>query len=632
MIEIDDTNHHDFLRDADKSGFDDDQESFRLGKFPHTSETHSEAQALETQEVENQPQTASILPDVTAHVIDTPSFDDEPLFPSRFVKTDAPSQDNAQRNETAQALSSQNTSAFTSEPLSETDMDDDGPSFEEISQELAVAFPQHTDTTAPSELLVEPDSDPEPTSQFSPQDVGTYEEDSDGQEHIPQQEIILDRDALLEKRYQDQLRQEQEHAEAYLRGDLTDTHPEPQEIASPEAQVQNSGAPQLSPPLNAQEHSEGYSSEYSSKQSGTEEAYLHGMDNASSLPPLKVITIPDADEQRRRDAEYAAAQKAKQSQNRANTRLRDLVSASIFSLILAAVVAFGYMALRKTSLGKSISTAWAKISGQAPSALQDTSLTPLDLTQNPAQRNLLGNSSDNPTTGLTTSSGDSTTTSNSAQTAPPTPVSTEKTSDSKTETTTTLPPVPDAPASAQNTAKNDIQGQSSQPAQNVAVNTSKPQLKEQQPAQNKEQPKESKQKEEKKKEEQQKKTEQPIKADVQKNNSAQAPVETKAQTAKQLPTNQTTKQNRSTAIEQQSAQQISGVFAIQVYATPSLADAEDWLERLKQRRMMNPIITSQVIRGQTIYRVRFGLYNSLQEAERDAARQGYTGSWVVRLR
>jgi SPOR domain len=76
----------------------------------------------------------------------------------------------------------------------------------------------------------------------------------------------------------------------------------------------------------------------------------------------------------------------------------------------------------------------------------------------------------------------------------------------------------------------------------------------------------------------------------------------------------------------------TGVFAVQVYATPSIDDAEAWLKRLEQRGMLNPVVTSQVIRGQLIYRIRFGLYESLQSAERDAARFGYTGSWVVRLR
>jgi hypothetical protein len=76
----------------------------------------------------------------------------------------------------------------------------------------------------------------------------------------------------------------------------------------------------------------------------------------------------------------------------------------------------------------------------------------------------------------------------------------------------------------------------------------------------------------------------------------------------------------------------TGVFAVQVYATPSIDDAQAWLERLEQRGMLNPVMTSQVIRGQLIYRIRFGLYESLQTAERDAARFGYTGSWVVRLR
>ena len=98
------------------------------------------------------------------------------------------------------------------------------------------------------------------------------------------------------------------------------------------------------------------------------------------------------------------------------------------------------------------------------------------------------------------------------------------------------------------------------------------------------------------------------------------------------PKTQASKQERSSALERNAARQISGVFAIQVYASPSIVDAEEWVERLKRRGMVNPVVSSQVVRGQTMYRVRFGLYNSLQEAERDATRFGYVGSWVVRLR
>ncbi|TAE31193.1 MAG: hypothetical protein EAZ92_03355 [Candidatus Kapaibacterium sp.] len=76
----------------------------------------------------------------------------------------------------------------------------------------------------------------------------------------------------------------------------------------------------------------------------------------------------------------------------------------------------------------------------------------------------------------------------------------------------------------------------------------------------------------------------------------------------------------------------NGVFAIQVYASPSQADAEDWVERLRKRGFVNPSMSSQLIRGQLLYRVRFGLYNNLRQAEQDAERYGFAGAWVVRLR
>ncbi len=88
-----------------------------------------------------------------------------------------------------------------------------------------------------------------------------------------------------------------------------------------------------------------------------------------------------------------------------------------------------------------------------------------------------------------------------------------------------------------------------------------------------------------------------------------------------------------TSLEKPTAPYTSnGVFAIQVYASPSQADAEDWVERLRRRGFVNPSMSSQLVRGQLLYRVRFGLYNNLRQAEQDAERYGFAGAWVVRLR
>lgn len=91
--------------------------------------------------------------------------------------------------------------------------------------------------------------------------------------------------------------------------------------------------------------------------------------------------------------------------------------------------------------------------------------------------------------------------------------------------------------------------------------------------------------------------------------------------------------SKPSSVEKLSAPYLNnGVFAIQVYASPSQADAEDWVERLRRRGFLNPSMSSQVVRGQVVYRVRFGLYNTLRDAERDAERYGFAGAWVVRLR
>ncbi|MBL7999389.1 MAG: SPOR domain-containing protein [Candidatus Kapabacteria bacterium] len=76
----------------------------------------------------------------------------------------------------------------------------------------------------------------------------------------------------------------------------------------------------------------------------------------------------------------------------------------------------------------------------------------------------------------------------------------------------------------------------------------------------------------------------------------------------------------------------NGIFTVQVYATPSRDDAEEWMERLKDKNVSGAFITTQSIRGQTYYRVRFGTYQTRQEAEIAAMKLGYSAGWVDRVR
>jgi hypothetical protein len=76
----------------------------------------------------------------------------------------------------------------------------------------------------------------------------------------------------------------------------------------------------------------------------------------------------------------------------------------------------------------------------------------------------------------------------------------------------------------------------------------------------------------------------------------------------------------------------NGVFTVQVYSSPSREDAEDWVDRLKAKSIANTFITTQNVRGQTFYRVRFGSYSTREEAETAALKLGYSTGWVDRVR
>ncbi len=345
-------------------------------------------------------------------------------------------------------------------------------------------------------------------------------------------------------------------------------------------------------------------------------------ENASTDGSRKVITIPGAEEQRKEDAAKAAAQAAQSNINtpRRNARSRNAIAASLAGILLAALVASGYMLMRKTTIGSGAQNLWATLTGgRAESGIQDSAaLTLLDLTkksqeknaQNNENQNLLNNTANTNNTSSDSSASASVISANSqtanAQNTQPT-VAQNSNAVVKTESSSVPVSSPNKPTTlAAKTPSATSQAQE-KPAQVAATTKQIPDTKlttSTAPS-----------------------TKQPP------NNQA-----TKTTTNKQEATTPTAttakakKASSASALERKQTQQISGVFAIQVYATPSIADAEDWVERLKRRGMVNAMVTSQVVRGQTMYRVRFGLYNTLHEAERDAERFGYMGSWVVRLR
>lgn len=76
----------------------------------------------------------------------------------------------------------------------------------------------------------------------------------------------------------------------------------------------------------------------------------------------------------------------------------------------------------------------------------------------------------------------------------------------------------------------------------------------------------------------------------------------------------------------------TGVYTVQVYSTPSKDDAEEWLERLRTKQVQGGFVSNQIVRGQTWYRVRFGAYPSREEAESAARSNGFSRSWVDRIK
>ncbi len=73
-------------------------------------------------------------------------------------------------------------------------------------------------------------------------------------------------------------------------------------------------------------------------------------------------------------------------------------------------------------------------------------------------------------------------------------------------------------------------------------------------------------------------------------------------------------------------------FAVQIYSSPSREDAERWLEKLRAKNINDAYITEQKIRDLMWYRVRFGKYETREEARAAALRYGYAQTWIDRVR
>ncbi len=80
------------------------------------------------------------------------------------------------------------------------------------------------------------------------------------------------------------------------------------------------------------------------------------------------------------------------------------------------------------------------------------------------------------------------------------------------------------------------------------------------------------------------------------------------------------------------SKEMKQVYTVQVYATPSKSEAERWLQKLRMTSVNSAVITTQLIRDKTWYRVRFGNFASRDEAEKAIRTIGYDQCWIDRVR
>lgn len=74
------------------------------------------------------------------------------------------------------------------------------------------------------------------------------------------------------------------------------------------------------------------------------------------------------------------------------------------------------------------------------------------------------------------------------------------------------------------------------------------------------------------------------------------------------------------------------VYVIQIYASPSKEDAQEWLKKVQKRIGAEAYISTQLVRDKVWYRVRCGHYTSKESASAAAEKYGFSQSWVDRIR
>jgi cell division septation protein DedD len=77
---------------------------------------------------------------------------------------------------------------------------------------------------------------------------------------------------------------------------------------------------------------------------------------------------------------------------------------------------------------------------------------------------------------------------------------------------------------------------------------------------------------------------------------------------------------------------VTGIYIVQIYSSPSREDAQAWLDKLKSNNVPDAFISEQNVRDKTWYRVRFGKYSTREEARNAALRYGFAQTWIDRVK
>ncbi len=73
-------------------------------------------------------------------------------------------------------------------------------------------------------------------------------------------------------------------------------------------------------------------------------------------------------------------------------------------------------------------------------------------------------------------------------------------------------------------------------------------------------------------------------------------------------------------------------YSVQIYSSLSKADAQDMLKKLNSYGVNDGFIITQTVRDELWYRVRYGKFNSKDEAKNNASKYGFNQIWIDRVK